>query len=111
MSDAMPRAPPEGWWTMIRAFDSATRIPGSPAASRKLPIDAARSEEHTSELQSLMRISYAVFSLQKKEQRRIDCPGLIVCEAQPRVYSTACRSSLAVALCATRTRKQCALFL
>src|SRR3546814_6374477 len=30
-------------------------------------IDAhARSEEHTSELQSLMRISYAVFCLQKK---------------------------------------------
>src|SRR3546814_3905110 len=28
--------------------------------------DAARSEEHTSELQSLMRISYAVFSLNKK---------------------------------------------
>src|SRR3546814_5040774 len=27
---------------------------------------AARSEEHTSELQSLMRISYAVFCLQKK---------------------------------------------
>src|SRR3546814_4693487 len=26
----------------------------------------ARSEEHTSELQSLMRISYAVFSLKKK---------------------------------------------
>src|SRR3546814_2120737 len=28
--------------------------------------DAVRSEEHTSELQSLMRISYAVFCLQKK---------------------------------------------
>src|SRR3546814_8744497 len=28
-----------------------------------------RSEEHTSELQSLMRISYAVFCLQKKRQR------------------------------------------
>src|SRR3546814_4605610 len=27
-----------------------------------------RSEEHTSELQSLMRISYAVFSLKKKKQ-------------------------------------------
>src|SRR3546814_6895764 len=27
-----------------------------------------RSEEHTSELQSLMRISYAVFCLQKKKQ-------------------------------------------
>src|SRR3546814_2115566 len=28
-------------------------------------LDAARSEEHTSELQSLMRISYAVFCLKK----------------------------------------------
>src|SRR3546814_8909588 len=30
----------------------------------------ARSEEHTSELQSLMRISYAVFCLKKKKSRR-----------------------------------------
>src|SRR3546814_6612509 len=30
-----------------------------------------RSEEHTSELQSLMRISYAVFCLKKKKQRHI----------------------------------------
>src|SRR3546814_7172829 len=30
---------------------------------------AARSEEHTSELQSLMRISYAVFCLTKKKER------------------------------------------
>src|SRR3546814_6207974 len=30
-----------------------------------------RSEEHTSELQSLMRISYAVFCLKKKKQKRI----------------------------------------
>src|SRR3546814_2156693 len=29
---------------------------------------AARSEEHTSELQSLMRISYAVFCLKKNKQ-------------------------------------------
>src|SRR3546814_7399063 len=29
---------------------------------------ALRSEEHTSELQSLMRISYAVFGLKKKQQ-------------------------------------------
>src|SRR3546814_9550371 len=29
--------------------------------------DALRSEEHTSELQSLMRISYAVFCLKKKK--------------------------------------------
>src|SRR3546814_4693851 len=31
---------------------------------------AKRSEEHTSELQSLMRISYAVFCLKKKKQIR-----------------------------------------
>src|SRR3546814_4749459 len=30
---------------------------------------AARSEEHTSELQSLMRISYAVFCLKKKKSQ------------------------------------------
>src|SRR3546814_6405213 len=30
---------------------------------------ATRSEEHTSELQSLMRISYAVFCLKKKKKR------------------------------------------
>src|SRR3546814_9487867 len=33
------------------------------------PDDRARSEEHTSELQSLMRISYAVFCLKKKKQK------------------------------------------
>src|SRR3546814_4539749 len=31
----------------------------------------ARSEEHTSELQSLLRISYAVFCLKKKKQHNI----------------------------------------
>src|SRR3546814_9636415 len=31
---------------------------------------AGRSEEHTSELQSLMRISYAVFCLKKKKKKR-----------------------------------------
>src|SRR3546814_6527353 len=35
------------------------------------PGNGARSEEHTSELQSLMRISYAVFCLQKKKDRHI----------------------------------------
>src|SRR3546814_10021612 len=33
--------------------------------------DEYRSEEHTSELQSLMRISYAVFCLKKKQQKKI----------------------------------------
>src|SRR3546814_7030828 len=31
------------------------------------PVTKSRSEEHTSELQSLMRISYAVFCLKKKK--------------------------------------------
>src|SRR3546814_1903230 len=31
----------------------------------------ARSEEHTSELQSLMRISYAVFCLKKKKRKNV----------------------------------------
>src|SRR3546814_10377331 len=41
---------------------------GRPALQRYLTDDYGllRSEEHTSELQSLMRISYAVFCLQKK---------------------------------------------
>src|SRR3546814_5097142 len=36
-----------------------------PAHARARPRAAVRSEEHTSELQSLMRISYAVFCLKK----------------------------------------------
>src|SRR3546814_1417677 len=39
-----------------------------PEPSRKAIID--RSEEHTSELQSLMRISYAVFCLKKKKKQK-----------------------------------------
>src|SRR3546814_8427250 len=34
-----------------------------------------RSEEHTSELQSLMRISYAVFCLKKKNKKRYITPN------------------------------------
>src|SRR3546814_5753472 len=39
----------------------------SPRLERRL----GRSEEHTSELQSLMRISYAVFCLKKKNKRAL----------------------------------------
>src|SRR3546814_7973751 len=35
-------------------------------------VERLRSEEHTSELQSLMRISYAVFCLQKKTNTHIN---------------------------------------
>src|SRR3546814_21202570 len=47
------------------------RIPGGSAQRLDAPLARARgrvrSEEHTSELQSLMRISYAVFCLKKKK--------------------------------------------
>src|SRR3546814_8328048 len=38
------------------------------ARRRRKGADGVRSEEHTSELQSLMRISYAVFCLKKKKK-------------------------------------------
>src|SRR3546814_6369984 len=43
-------------------------IVGAAAADERL---VGRSEEHTSELQSLMRISYAVFCLKKKTQNTL----------------------------------------
>src|SRR3546814_4175987 len=54
------------------ARDGFKRFPqASSAASAAGPVSclggSSRSEEHTSELQSLMRISYAVFCLKKKK--------------------------------------------
>src|SRR3546814_9546061 len=46
------------WWHRLRRRRHRTAAPHLVAL--------ARSEEHTSELQSLMRISYAVFCLKKK---------------------------------------------
>src|SRR3546814_9662050 len=40
------------------------------ASRTKFYLDKQRSEEHTSELQSLMRISYAVLCLKKKKQQQ-----------------------------------------
>src|SRR3546814_5723802 len=45
------------------------------ARAMKLAVESgrlSRSEEHTSELQSLMRISYAVFCLKKKKNNKTD---------------------------------------
>src|SRR3546814_8252939 len=41
-----------------------------PACQPPAAADPLRSEEHTSELQSLMRISYAVFCLKKKQKKQ-----------------------------------------
>src|SRR3546814_2422517 len=45
------------------------RRPADHAWQDRPPARPARSEEHTSELQSLMRISYAVFCLKKKKHK------------------------------------------
>src|SRR3546814_5183237 len=51
------------------AFKRHTKLYVSTStATRTLGFQSSRSEEHTSELQSLMRISYAVFCLKKKNK-------------------------------------------
>src|SRR3546814_7436661 len=65
----------------VRRYAVGTRLVGNapdvaheqsarqgPRADRRRP---QRSEEHTSELQSLMRISYAVFCLKKKNTKKV----------------------------------------
>src|SRR3546814_5057625 len=53
------------------AVQGAFRIRARQFRHFTFPVPGARrSEEHTSELQSLMRISYAVFSLKKKTQSK-----------------------------------------
>src|SRR3546814_2608457 len=47
-------------------WSGRNQVPRLCRAARKQIVD--RSEEHTSELQSLMRISYAVFCLKKKRK-------------------------------------------
>src|SRR3546814_2029115 len=56
-----------------RSFSVPASVPRSASVNAEwyqvsaiAPSGAGRSEEHTSELQSLMRISYAVFCLKKK---------------------------------------------
>src|SRR3546814_7656428 len=53
-----------------------TKSIGTPSAAiRTRPCphgESGRSEEHTSELQSLMRISYAVFCLKKKKKDKFE---------------------------------------
>src|SRR3546814_4490389 len=49
------------------ADDTAGAEPQQASAPKGEAVASLRSEEHTSELQSLMRISYAVFCLKKKK--------------------------------------------
>src|SRR3546814_9459122 len=62
----------------IRQPGSEARLAGRSrtAPHRPHPLRPARSEEHTSELQSLMRISYAVFCLKTTTIERQTCHTL-----------------------------------
>src|SRR3546814_9997562 len=55
--DALARARPALAWRLTAHGER-----------EQVPLASLRSEEHTSELQSLMRISYAVFCLKKKKK-------------------------------------------
>src|SRR3546814_6875097 len=61
----------------IAAFEFQSQIRGNRTTDRERSGESGRSEEHTSELQSLMRISYAVFCLKKKNSRTHDCATYI----------------------------------
>src|SRR3546814_2700032 len=54
----------------INAIYPEDDVPAGQEPFVALNAELARSEEHTSELQSLMRISYAVFCLKTKKQAR-----------------------------------------
>src|SRR3546814_3707258 len=65
-----------------KSADRSAVVPGQAAGfsltysanvASNLP-ESVRSEEHTSELQSLMRISYAVFCLKKKKKNKLNTP-------------------------------------
>src|SRR3546814_1014380 len=58
--------------TVPRHAAHGRRPAESPAQAVRPRRPAVRSEEHTSELQSLMRISYAVFCLKKKTNTKTE---------------------------------------
>src|SRR3546814_5759939 len=64
----IPRVLPEGTHAVVDAdgWEQPRLMAFLQAQGNIEPEEMARSEEHTSELQSLMRISYAVFCLKKK---------------------------------------------
>src|SRR3546814_8734961 len=65
------RSPLDDYPTIARVYHSCNELEAFQRAAPEMQPDAPkseeRSEEHTSELQSLMRTSYAVFCLKKKK--------------------------------------------
>src|SRR3546814_8177121 len=67
-AEPMPLPPAAAACSPLSLLAPCNDCPGTPARRCCLVLAASRSEEHTSELQSLMRISYAVFCLKKKKK-------------------------------------------
>src|SRR3546814_2115989 len=60
----------QGPWICAASFETSRGQSWATSRPSSRPPRRRRSEEHTSELQSLMRISYAVFCLKKKKHNR-----------------------------------------
>src|SRR3546814_10197844 len=75
-----PCGPAAGWSRRARGRCRGGQAVMDPPARRhrRSEAGARRSEEHTSELQSLMRISYAVFCLKKKNKKKNTCKFLYI---------------------------------
>src|SRR3546814_1081361 len=67
VSPAQQHSPAEAKADMLQEAAPLLRQLAALLLDQDSPPPSARSEEHTSELQSLMRISYAVFCLKKKK--------------------------------------------
>src|SRR3546814_8969730 len=66
-------APPPPGWAFCRAAPALRAhngVENPRCLASSVLRQSPRSEEHTSELKSLMRISYAVFCLKKKKNKR-----------------------------------------
>src|SRR3546814_3167914 len=58
----------EDFNALVKSFPGVSELQQVPMLRGRIAaVNGVRSEEHTSELQSLMRISYAVFCLKKKK--------------------------------------------
>src|SRR3546814_2082286 len=75
-----PRTARNGSRPSVRTARYRSARPGSAhGPSSCIQSNGRRSEEHTSELQSLMRISYAVFCLKKKKKTK---NSIYMCECK-----------------------------
>src|SRR3546814_4198065 len=70
VASANSQKPSSGFGEMLQLAGTAASLGGMMGAGPTWG-GLFRSEEHTSELQSLMRISYAVFCLKKKTNRQV----------------------------------------